>query len=680
MLLENDVLRIELDKQTGGFRSIHDKKLGQEWIAAPDRASLFRLIAPEGVRECLHVESEGASIEVEGQRATLTYRSGDIEAEAMLELDGRGLLATLRVKNGSNRNIEEILFPCVRGLAPVEDNAFIWPWLFGTKREDLFNPKSVPFSLAHMGGDHHTWNEWTQKADARYPEHLASAWCDYGNAQCGIGLEGRHKDFSILDFFAHKVAEKDHAPQEDDPVRRTLDLMISQPRRVMPGETWETHPVRLFVHEGDWHVTADAHREWLETWVKKPDRPKKFAEAIGWHFYFMKHQDDLVLHTYDDLPGMAEAALEAGCEYLLLFGWQVGGHDNNYMYRYVPNEEWGGAENLKKNLEKIREMGVEAMPFYNGTLANTEMPEHKEFGHKWEAKTRTGHPYYAGDWARHNFDATTRNRAMLHYEIAPCKEHREYFVDTIRRMVEEYGFRTTQLDQIAEKMFVDYNEDHIKTTPDRVYVDGLGDILPRVREIIQKANPDGVMISEGLNDFTGQWCDSSWDWNLLITFPEPILYTLPWLMGSHETDALEYGDVNRAFAHKLHLDMKIDGGDAPISKYPKFAAHVKKNATLRKAAADYYVYGDYRDQENVAVETQEGVIVKTYLNRSANKLGVVVAEYGGTEASVHIKCDQKAKAAKSLSNNGAEDTLSPAPEYDVKLQPYEVRVLCLDLA
>ncbi len=668
MKLENDVLRVELDAATGGFASIFDKRFGWEYIGAPDRALLFRLIAPKPGAVYNHLNAAAPQISVDGMKATLKYALNGAQAIAELTLEGDAILASLTVTNTGDVNIEEVMFPMVRALAPLPGGEFIWPLWFRRRYGDPFGKD--------FGGDHLTWNEWTQKHDARYPGHLTTAWCDYSNAGHGIGLEGRHKDFSILDFSAHKIVEKTH-----DPIRRTLDLYTINPHRVKPGETYTASQVRIAVHAGDWHATADAHKSWLETWVKKPDRPKRFAEAIGWHFYFMKHQDDYVANTYADLPKMAQAALDAGCPYILLFGWQSGGHDNNYMYRYVPNEDWGGAKALREGVEKARAMGVEIMPFYNGTLANTEMPEHKEFGHRWEAKTYTGHPYYAGDWARHNFDAQTRNRAMLHHEIAPCAEMRPYFLETMKRIIQDYGFGNTQLDQIAEKMLVDYNEDHITSTPDRVYVDGMAELLPKVREYVREVNPEGVVISECLNDFTGQWCDSSWDWTCLLDYPEPVLYTLPWVFASLEVDGCEYEETNKAFAYKMHLDMKIDGGDSPITKYPKYAAFVKALADLRRRTADYYVYGDFRDEEGTRLRGPAGVMAKVYCNRAAGKVALVVAETAGKAASVSLDSHWNAAGnVRCESSTGATTTLAAGASYALDLQPYEVRVLCLDLA
>ena len=668
VVLENACIRVALDEKTGAFQSIYDKRKSYEYLIPVERAALFRLMTPDGDAQCRHVDSRDPIITVSETTATLTYCLNGIEAVAEIRLQGDEILTELRLDNRGSDIIEEVMFPRVCGVGPAPQGAFVWPCFWRRKFDDVFGKD--------FGGDHRTWNDWTQKQLARYPSHLTTAWCDYGNQDHGLALEGRHTDFSMMDFFVHKVVEKDR-----EPARRSLDLCTVHPRRVKPGETYSSSPVCIRVHEGDWHTVARAHREWLETWVQKPDRPARFAESIGWHFFFMKHQDGLEVWKYADLPDMARAALAAGCPYLLLFGWQVGGHDNNYFYRYFPNEGWGGQEALAAAVEQCRALGGELMPFYNGTLANTELAEHKEFGHRWEARTRTGHPYYAGDWARHNFDALTRNRAMLHTEIAFCEEQRAYFLESVKRIVQEYRFGNLQLDQISEKMLVDYNEDHILTTPDRVYVDGLAALLPEVRRLVREANPEGVMISEVLNDFTGQWCDSSWDWNILIPFPEPILYTMPWLMASHEIDANEYGEVNKAFAYKMHLDMKIDGGDTAIDTYPAFAAHVKSLADLRRRTAPWYVYGDFNDQDGIHVEAPESALVKVYENSTAKKAAIVMAETAGekTELQLSLALTLQGTTGVLASNQRPDVPLACAGPMHITLEPHEVRVLMVEL-
>ena len=665
-MLENEHLKIVLDPATGGFASIFDKHAQHEYIAAPDCALPFRLMTPEGDEAYRHLDGTKPDIRIEGNRALLAYAIEGVRAEVALELNDDELRATLHIENNGRLVIEEVMFPCVRGVGEIEKGSFIWPQFCKRKYDDLFS--------GGLGGTHHTWNEFPQKMVMRYPAHLASAWCDYGNDQHGISLEARHTDFSMVDFYIYKRVEKDR-----EPIRKTLDFTTVFPRRIKPGEQYTSPPIVISAHQKDWHAVAGRHRDWLSTWIAKPERPAKFAEDIGWHFFFMKHQDGLVLNTYNDLPAMAQAALEAGCHYLLLFGWQIGGHDNNYCYRYVPNPAWGGEEALRENIAKCRALRVEPIPFFNGTLANIEMPEHKEFGYKWEAKTRTGHPYYAGDWARHNFDAPTRNRAMLHTELSFCKEHQAFFTSTAKRIAQQYGFGNLQLDQISEKMLVDYDEAHITSTPDRVAPDGLAAMLPEVRRMLREQNPEGVIVGEAINDFTGQWCDSSWDWNVLLPFPEPIFYTLPWLMGSHEIDALEYGEVNKAFVYKLHLDMKIDGGDARITKYPKFAARVKSIADLRRQAAPYIVQADFVDQQGIECTTPDEVYARTYRNSATKKFGVAIANVDDEPSKLTLRITEQAAGTATLhSNKKPAQTIDPTQPLTLDLEPYEACAVCID--
>jgi hypothetical protein len=228
-------------------------------------------------------------------------------------------------------------------------------------------------------------------------------------------------------------------------------------------------------------------------------------------------------------------------------------------------------------------------------------------------------------------------------------------------------------------MFPCYNPLHQHAFPDRAFVDGLAELLPKTQAAIREANPSGVIIGEWINDFTAQWLDSSWSWRQ-TDFPEPVLYTLPWAMMSHEIDALEFDEVNKAFACKLHLDMKIDGGDSPVTKYPRFAEHIKSLADLRRRVADYYVAGDFRDEEGIKLAQTRKVVAKVFRNAAARKVGIVLAEFGGEKAEVVLNTQwgPKSSAIRIESNLRESQRVTPADELRLELRPYEVRVLCVD--
>src|SRR5690606_29552503 len=72
-MLENDQIRLQLDPATGGFLSILDKQKAHDYIAAPDRAALFRLIVPEEDQVARPVDAARPVIEIEDQAASLKY-------------------------------------------------------------------------------------------------------------------------------------------------------------------------------------------------------------------------------------------------------------------------------------------------------------------------------------------------------------------------------------------------------------------------------------------------------------------------------------------------------------------------------------------------------------------------------------------------------------------------------
>lgn len=668
MFLENELLRVGLDGHTGGIVSVFDKARQRELIGTTERTRLFRLVAPSGDLLSNHIDGVNPAVCSKDCEATLKYSVEGIEAIAHLVLRGGAIEATLDIRNGSPLTIEEIHFPVVNGVDSLPDGMVTLPNL-GRRH---FDPLGPGFS-----GDRRHAEQFMAKMAARYPERLVTAWMDYSSPEGGIAFEARHQDFQTVDFFLSKTVAK-----KTIPFHRSLDFMTAFPHRIKPGEGWQSPPVRMVVHQGDWHVVADEHRAWVETWITKADRPAKFAHSVGWHYLFLKHQDGAYRHTYADVPRLAESALRAGCPYILLFGWHEGGHDNHYFYRYVPNREWGGEKALAEAVNQARAIGAEVIPFFNGTLANVSMTEHKEFGQAWEARTREGAPYHAGDWSGFTVDVPSSNRARMHHEICPCEGHAPYFLETAARLVGQYGFGNIQLDQISIKMMPCFNEAHRHARPDLAYRDGIRHLLEETRALVRPGNPDGIMLAEGINEFTAQWCDGAWTWDFFEDV-EPILFSLPWLLPSTAIDAMDFAAVNRAFAHKVLFDLRIGGGDELITDYPPFADHVRSLAELKGRTVPYYADAAYRDQEGFAWADQveaDAVFARCFRDRGAGTMSVVVAEMTGVpaEARLHITwpCDSACRVESSRGPSTAavlmDNTLSLA------LAPWEVIILCLN--
>ncbi len=666
-ILENGHLRVKLDAATGGIAAIHDTFTATDYLSAAGPEPIFRVVAPKGDVVSHVIAAAEGELTGSGSEAVWHGRVDGVEGRVTYRLDGPVLEMGLELVNGSALTIEEVQFPVVSGLVPLDGARIVAPSLSRRTINDPFGKD--------LGGDHRIAYDLMQKRVYRYPHKMTTTWLDYGNAQKGLALESRGTDFSICDFYVYKRVEK-----KPHPLRRSLEMGIAYPHRIAPGGRWIAAPARVVAHEGDWHAVADAHRAWLETWITMPETPESFRETAGWHFFFMKQQDGREHFTYQDLPRMAEAAKAVGMPYLLLFGWHKPGHDNNYAYQYLPSERWGGEKGLREAIAKVREMGVRLLPFYNGTLANPATSEHQQYGHEWEARTRAGHPYYAGNWSHHGGDLPGRDRERIHHELCPCDGMRANFINDARRIVHDYGFGGIHLDQGADKMWPCYNDAHGHSRPDRACVDGFGELLPRTRAIVREADPDGVMIVECMNDFAGQWADGAWSWSML-EFPEPILYSLPWILFSSELDALEYKEANTCFAYKINMDLRINGGYECVTEYPEFADHLRRLGDLRRRIKPYYVHGRFRDREGLDAVIPEGVLATVYRASGDQAACVVLAETAGRDVSLSMNISLPvAPRATWYSVFGEEEKVDVTGTVTASLRPYEVRALCLDRA
>lgn len=564
VILRNHNLEVVVDAENGSVVGIKDKRLSMQYIKDARFARLFRFLLPTPQFEGQHVDSwtqrvsrieqpNGVSATVHYDSFLMGQKSLAVQTTVKFELKDDGLILRMTIKNQGENELTDVIFPWIGGLKQISNPTTDGIYMPGQVERRIVNP------LRTLAGNHFSWNRMRLKRYYRYPQHLASTWVDYSSQDRGLGMEVRDKSFEPLDLYIEGLVEKDR--EDSTRNRDSLSLAWSFHPHLAAHEEWESPEVIIRPHLGDWHVVADDHRRWVETWIVKPDVPLDFARSLGWHFYFMKHQDGWVVNTYDDLVKMAKGTLAAGIPYMMVFGWQKVGHDNYYPFGYFPNPDWGGEARLKEKLQEVRALGVEPIPFFNATLLDVQTEEYQKFAHDWPVMSRTGGYYFGGDWSRSNFDVpiataawgSASSRSMLLVDLCPFEGSTPWIIDTVKRIVTEYGFGNLQLDQLGHKWYCCYNPKHRHAKPQKAYPQALPAVLAEIRKTVRANNPKGVMVGEGVNEFTAQYCDSHWTWSQL-DFPEPLLFSLPWTTYSQEIDSLEYGDVNRAFAYKMRLD------------------------------------------------------------------------------------------------------------------------------
>lgn len=684
MYLKSPDLTVALTEK-GAIQKIIDHKLNRSYLEVERFLNLFRLCVPSPQWDGRYADSNFSQVDFSQQEngsALGTFRHFTAADGTVLDvivtvrycLEGRKLNLSLQVENRNSFTISQVLFPMLSGFADKNKAMRMY-----VPEQAFFTQDRIWDPFATGNKNHKGWTRNNNRHDVIYPQLLSTAWLDYSDPTGGISIEQRSPIFDICDFGVEHLIQKD--PDDAKNNIHSLQIALQSSPNIESGETWESPEFLIYVHEGDWRKAAISHREWLRSVVDIPEISPDFENTLGWHFYFMKQQDGTVFHTYDDLPKMAKAALDAGIHYIMVFGWFQAGHDNAYPFGYYANPDWGGEQVLREKLAECEAMGCHVIPFFNGTLLNISRKEYEEFAKKWPAIGRTGEPYCGTDFSRTNYnlgfrnamlDTTDRNMTLLDICIT-ASEVQKWWEKTVTRIVHEYGFHNLQLDQIAHKSYVCYAPDHHHEKPQFAYTKELCGLLEKIRKIVKEGNPGGVMVGEGCSDLCGQFMDGFWNWNQLHNHPEIIRYSAPWLSYSHELDANEYEEANRCFAEKILMDLKVDGGDGCLADYPSFTEHLRELAQLKILLKDTYIHGEYRHLDGIhRIEKRKDILLRSYENPTTNKWCVIVANLTDkiTHAEFELELIPQNIIIAGTKLGRAE--LSPSRGMAFSLRPYEV--------
>lgn len=681
--LESPELEITFDSNAA-ITAIRDKRNGREYIENHSFQNGWRLMLPDETwdgryadgkaqRNCLVISGTDTIKYIFSSITAADRKQVNVELTIIYRLEKDELHAKYKINNLDDQAFpSHIMFPVIRGIGKKE------------KGMKLVMPEQSPFGdtrvedpFSYGDGNHKDWVRGCNRKNARYPLQLATAWMDYSDMAGGITLEQRSPEFSVCDFGFERIIRKGRRRKAEN--EDFLQFAIQSYPNVRWGEEAESPDYVIEIHENNWQVPALRHREWLKKHVRLPVLPETMKRSIGWHFYFMKQQDGTVYFQYRDLPDMAEAAVSAGLGYMMVFGWYPAGHDNDYPFGYFVNEEWGGEQELHRQLEKCCRTGCSVIPFFNGTLLDISLDEYRQYAHRWPVLGRTQKPYCGTEFSRANHDmgfsnacipTSTRNMTLLDVCIT-SEEVQKWWRETVTRIVRDYHFHNIQLDQIAHKSYVCYAPHHKHRRPETAWTDELGKLLSMVRQIV-KEDQEGVVIGEGMTDLTMQYCDAFWNWHQAFNRPEIIRYSIPWMNYSHEIDANEYDAANICFAERILMDLKIEGGIAKVTDYPEFTAHLKRLAELKKRLGRAYIDGEYFLQDGLKVECSEGILVRIY--RCEAETAIVIAGISEGRGTIVMELEKPLKNVRLYSNYGIREG-GDGSRFSCKIEPYEVVVI-----
>ena len=633
MELCNGRLLLVMDEKTGSVRLVRDREAGLTHFDMTDESaparSAFRLMAPSPEwpgRHCDSGDTAPPHVTQTGETVALHYpdlraagTATGISASVMVEPGTDEVLFSIRVENRGELDIIETQFPWVGG----------WRGIGGPGKDRMIagacaecDPHGYP---ANRG---RTYARGHQRGNVGYPVYTYAPWLDISGPGGGVSLINYMR--SPLNSFIAWENLRGYDPGLCLAVTWVFTNIIR------PGESWESPPVGLSVHNGDWHDTADRYRAWASGWYRPAPTPRKVREAIGVQNVFFRNFDETPIRSFDTLPAVAAAGRKYGVDHLCVWDSAFLGTYMTPVKRDMLEMTEGDRAALSEGIRRARAEGTTVSALVNPRLIDPGLPVFEREGYADHIMRRyDGSPHWEC-WAGSLFHATadcfTRHlgpNCHVFSSFSPAYRER------VARQMAQYaafGFDAIFYDQPFEK-WPDYAWFGKGRGPETTYAAVL-EIVGEARRIMREACPDAYLIGEQCDIFGSQYIDWWMAWYRSIEEPIRAQYAIPDTMNSHVIDD-SVPDAVHAFAAGLKLFLCVRGIEGTLDDAPELAAKVKQLAGLRSRTAERTALARFRDNCGIEVETSDHIVAYSY--ESAAGPAVVVASPGqGGAARVRI--------------------------------------------
>ncbi len=600
---------------------------------SPEKHDFFRVFLDNGEEREIAVFSKQQKGTVRGENGDIVIsypslvdefgREYDVKLDIHMKTVGDTMEYYAEVVNDSSVNVNEVECPFIQLEIIADENP---------KNDVLY----IPFGLGLKFPDPMQWakNSHTEYVSAdyehiwtnlEYPFPLSMAW--YGVESNGhVFYIGRHdEDFRTVNMSLGGTPRK---------AKDEIVFNVAQYPVVQPGEKVVCGKGVTTLIEGGWERGADIYRAWADNWYK-PVKPVEWIKnSPGWQRVILKHQFGRIYFTYKDLVKIYENGKKVGLDTLLVFGWWKGCFDNGYPL-YEPDEALGGAEELKRAIKTIQDMGGHVILYNNGVLIDVMSDYYKNEGHKIAKKNFDG-AEYREYYQFGDYGTMLRVGGYKTFTTA-CHATDEWKNKLVENANIKLSFNPDALfyDQIGghdPKLCFDKSHKH----GNRVDLDAYYK-LENVRAI-RDALPEGKGVgTENATDCYSQYFDfihgllnADWD---TANFTALYRYTFPETIISNRFLHDERDDfkvqLNFALVYGLHYDVSIYRGRLiDISGQPEYGKHLKYLIDIKEQYREFFYEGTYKGFDR-SVETPGDVIANVFESPDGKTL--LVLWNGGKE-------------------------------------------------
>jgi len=692
--IENELLRIELDSDSGDITGLYSKRAGKEYISAKKWARAFRLNVPLPGRvtgynadysansfdswkqtKCLITKSRDAEDQiVEIQYPSLESEAGKfpIELSYSIRLPDNSDEAILQLKivNRTSHQIKEVFFPWIAGIGAVEDqqtDAFVAP-----------NTIQSCADLKSYKQEHGNWEEYPYLLDIPNWPHgysLSMPWMNYGGKKeslyfASLSRTGERHMLMIQDF--------------GDASHSILGFAWAIPAYIAPGRSWQSPEMIVSLHSGDWHIGADKYRTSIRRWYKQPEIPPQFKKAIGSFNSFFTSRN------FMQIAELAEDIRKYDLQHLVM--WNFGDYypdvtepddlsvDPPRLGQFTP--QWGGLSRLKEANKKAQDLGVSTGIIFSQRLwdKDTLTPELHKLAEQWMLRRESGDPVIES-WDHQHFGAgqwSHPQQSFGHLDYVMCdamKGWQDLAIHNILKVVNEAGYSMMFYDQAVETNLC-FSQGHHHADVSAPSMSSHGFLKSLKTEMI-KNNSGAVLMGEGWEVMSSQVLDAMWVWRLPAN-PEVFRYTLPWVTAAAALD-VDRVQANKFMVLGLHMGIvakSLENGKK-LSDFPEFAEHLTRLVRLRNRTERFWTAGTFQD--DIGLETREtfgkiyttdheaAIMMANLTDKTANSSFELDApRYGIASPSYSLTSSDKNSEHLEATQDGA------SLKGTVSLEPYQV--------
>jgi len=591
LALADDQISLTFDRQTGALLTLCSPVTGTAFVAPePAVAVPVRLAyvsqAPQRLVPTLTAAESQSETGRRAVRFCYEMAEGRIKLNLLVSLAGEGRSEwTVYVRNDSDVTVIGVAWPVLNGLRvgpEGRDDCLVYPWRSGQLvRGPGFEERFKVVTYVGTG---------------------SMGWLDLYDEPLREALYVGSHDPSFLDMRMNLT------PQG---AGGSFGLDFEKYAYVPPGSEWQSEPMVVALHRGDWHQGSKIYTNWAQTVLKPATPPTWLREAFCWDTGEFRPD----LWRYEHIPALWDRAVQRGFSAVSYQGQMVLNHCNRFYY---PDPLLGTPQELAQRNREVGRRGGRMIYYTNAIGWRRHFADHlppqydglipAELKPSWEQMAPLVSRHLDGsDDIEYKDEQGDNDWLVMCPATAGWQQHMRFWV--VDKYLKEYAAAGMMVDQAAaipSQPCYDFRHGH---RHHGCWGPGLAELLRGIHEAAHSVRPDCCIYIEGRCDYLSQWSDTCMI-GLDCNLPEMLRYTFPEILVGYDRSDLDISFL---------MGGLIQWG----ARYPN--ARVDALGKVYHAVADILAYARFVDTDGLG-ELPEGVRGKVFVHDARGAVLILLSD------------------------------------------------------